>query len=81
MPSIDDRRPRPPPHEPRHDRPQRKGFVCPHCGSTFAPVVKSKISPLGWVVLVLGTPFCLIGLVGLAIRDDYRVCPGCGASL
>jgi LITAF-like zinc ribbon domain len=58
------------------------GFRCPFCRSSYPPEVKRRISTAGWVtfvvLLVLCFPLCLIGLF---IKEDYRVCSSCGIKL
>jgi hypothetical protein len=58
------------------------GFRCPFCRSSYPPEVKRKISTAGWVtfvvLLVLCFPLCVIGLF---IKEDYRVCSSCGIKL
>ncbi len=61
-------------------RPRRR-YRCPSCGSRMTPVYVSKISPAGWVVFWLGIWFCLIGLVGLVMKVNQRVCPECGKQI
>ena len=57
-------------------------FCCPFCKSNLAPKVKRKISTGGWVtfaaLLILCFPLCIIGLF---IKDEYRVCRSCGIKL
>ena len=58
------------------------GFRCPFCQSNLAPKVKRKISTAGWVtftsLLIFCFPLCIIGLF---IKDEYRVCRSCGIKL
>lgn len=58
------------------------GFHCPFCQANDPPEVRSKISTAGWVifvVLLIGCfPLCIIGLF---IKEDYRVCSSCGIKL
>lgn len=70
-----------------HSNPSRPhgsgiGFRCPFCQSTVPPRVRHKISTAGWVIfvvlLLVCFPFCLIGLF---IKEDYRVCRSCGIKL
>jgi transcription elongation factor Elf1 len=39
---------------------------CPNCGSTYPPLMKKKISPVGWVVfasvLAMGLGMCVVGI-------------------
>jgi hypothetical protein len=42
------------------------------------PVVVSRVSPLGWVLFFLLGVFPL-GLLGLLLRERYRVCRSCKA--
>ncbi len=72
---------------PGYDPPVRrdrgyKGFECPYCHTDAYPIVRSRISTAGWVVfvvlLIFCFPFCIIGLF---IKEDYRVCSACGIRL
>jgi hypothetical protein len=72
--------------------PAEKGdgfFRCPFCGTHAPPSVRSKMSVAGlacfWVFFVLGLvtlcvllPLCLIGLF---MREEYRICSRCGVKL
>ncbi len=55
---------------------------CPYCHTYAPPLIKRRISTAGWVVfgvlLFFTIIFCWIGLL---IKEDYRVCSYCGASL
>lgn len=59
-----------------------ENFRCPHCQSTAPPVVAKRISVAGWVVFALLLVFCLpFCFVGLFIKEEYRMCSWCRASL
>lgn len=62
-------------------RPKRGGRRCPFCGSRAAPVFVQKISPIGWIVFIFGIWLCLLGLIGLFLKRNVRVCPDCGHKL
>lgn len=64
----------------RERRPRRRRFTCPYCGSTEPPMMKQKISTVGWIVfaalfLLLCWPLCWIGFL---MKEDYRECFECG---
>ena len=63
-------------------RVQRRGFECPYCGSHRTPIVKSRISPTGWIVFTLLLIFtvCLC-FIGLFITEEYRECRDCGMKI
>ncbi len=67
------------------EEPRRAGgtrrFRCVRCGSTATPQVMRRVSKAGWIVFVLLAVFtCFIfSWIGLFMREDYRVCPDCGA--
>ena len=64
------------------DRPARRGFRCPYCGSTEAPVVRSKISTAGWVTFAVLLLVCLpLFWIGLLMKEDYRECHECGIKI
>jgi DNA-directed RNA polymerase subunit RPC12/RpoP len=57
-------------------------FRCPFCQSNLAPKVKRKISTGGWVTFVALLIFCFpLCIIGLFIKDEYRVCRSCGIRL
>jgi hypothetical protein len=59
-----------------------QSFRCPYCQTNAAPVVAQRISTGGWIVfaalLVACLPLCFIGLF---IKEEYRMCSWCRASL
>ena len=62
----------------------RGSFQCVYCGSTHLPTVRSRISTTGWVVfcLLLITVACFpLCIIGLFIKEEYRVCSDCGMTL
>jgi predicted Zn finger-like uncharacterized protein len=68
------RRPRP--------REQGIGFRCPFCQSTYPPEVKRRISTAGWITFAVLLLACFpLSLIGLFIKEDYRVCSSCRIKL
>lgn len=69
------------PHDTK-DRETEKaaGLVrCPACGAAVAPQVVKRMGGIGWVVLLLGLLFCLVGaLFSLFFIEEHAVCPACG---
>jgi hypothetical protein len=57
-------------------------FRCPYCHTNAPPVVATRISTGGWVVfaalIIACLPLCFIGLF---IKEEYRMCSWCRASL
>jgi hypothetical protein len=44
--------------------------------------VRRRISTAGWVVFVALLLFCFpLSIIGLFIKEDYRVCSSCGIKL
>jgi hypothetical protein len=77
---------KPMPRDEYDDRPVRRSrsraFECPFCHTEVAPIFRSRISTLGWIVVVVGTiTTCFGGLFGLLFKEDYRVCPACNGKL
>lgn len=61
---------------------QAENFRCPYCQATAPPVVAKRISTSGWVVFFALLVFCLpLCFVGLFIKEEYRMCSWCRASL
>lgn len=57
-------------------------FACPYCRSTAPPNWKSEVSHAGWIVFaVLFCTTCFGCIVGLFMRDRYRVCSKCKVRL
>jgi DNA-directed RNA polymerase subunit RPC12/RpoP len=58
-------------------------FACPHCGSTEPPKVTSQISSTGWIVfaVLLFTGCWPFFIIGLLMKEEFRVCSECGAKL
>jgi hypothetical protein len=71
-------------------------FTCPFCESNSSPIVRSRVGDAGFVVLgiilvasvLLDIFTCGVGLllaplslVGLAVREQHRVCSSCGITL
>jgi len=71
-----------PPEQPQRLQGQ---FRCPYCRTDRPPIVRQGVSAGGWVLFVvmllfvLTILFCWIPLVFM--KDDYRVCSGCGIKL
>jgi DNA-directed RNA polymerase subunit M/transcription elongation factor TFIIS len=64
-----------------HSRPE-VGFRCPFCQSNLAPEVKRKISTAGWVTFCALLFLCFpLSIIGLFLKDQYRVCRSCGIRL
>jgi hypothetical protein len=61
---------------------QLDAYRCRFCGSPYPPVIVKRLGVGGWIVLVVGLFFCLVGaLVAFACMNEYRVCPSCGNTL
>lgn len=57
---------------------QQHAFACPYCQSKAPPHWKSEVSTVGWIVFaVLLVSTCVGCVVGLFIRDKFRVCSQC----
>jgi len=53
-------------------------FQCPYCQTTKAPTWKSEVSQTGWIIFaVLFFTTCFGCVIGLFVRDKYRVCSEC----
>ena len=72
-----------PPHAPQpapQFAPQR--FRCPYCGTEQPPIVAQRISTGGWIVFAMMILFCFpLFFIGLLIKEEYRQCSWCRASL
>ncbi|MGB7069915.1 MAG: LITAF-like zinc ribbon domain-containing protein [Pyrinomonadaceae bacterium] len=57
-------------------------YRCPHCAMQVVPRIERRISSTGWIVfavlLVLVFPLFWIGLL---IKEDVWICPGCNAKM
>jgi predicted Zn finger-like uncharacterized protein len=65
-------------------RPQehRIGFRCPFCQSAYPPAIKRRISTAGWVIFAVLLIACFpLSIIGLFVKEDYRVCSSCGITL
>ena len=68
--------PVPPPYQP-----PQSGYRCPRCGTTYLPIVETKISQDGWLVFILLLVFCFpLFWLGLLMKQETRVCPMCRAT-
>ncbi|HLL74871.1 MAG TPA: zinc ribbon domain-containing protein [Pyrinomonadaceae bacterium] len=57
-------------------------FRCPYCQTTQPPVVATRISTAGWVVFGVMIIACFpLFFIGLLIKEEYRQCSWCRASL
>lgn len=53
-------------------------YRCPHCMSQFLPKIERRISTAGWITFaVLLVFFFPLFWIGLLIKEDVRICPGC----
>lgn len=58
------------------------GFRCPYCQSQTLPAVRRRISAAGWIVFAVLLLTCLpLCIIGVFIKEDYRVCSSCGLTL
>jgi RNA polymerase subunit RPABC4/transcription elongation factor Spt4 len=74
--------PLPVPLPPPAYQPPQSGYRCPRCGTTYLPIVETKISQDGWVVFILLLFFCFpLFWIGLMMKQETRICPMCRASL
>lgn len=58
-------------------------YRCPHCMSQFLPRIERRISTAGWITFAVLLVFSM-GIfcwIGLLIKEDYRVCPSCNATV
>jgi len=52
---------------------------CYNCGSTLTPVLRSKMSDAGLIVLVVMLMVCFpLFWIGLMMKEEYTICPSCG---
>jgi RNA polymerase subunit RPABC4/transcription elongation factor Spt4 len=74
-------------YQPQHlayQQPQHlsQPYACPHCRSHFLPRVERRISTAGWITFaVLLVFFFPLFWIGLLIKEDVRVCPGCNSKV
>jgi hypothetical protein len=74
--------PMPPQMHFHYQQPMMVGFRCPYCQTTALPRIERRISTAGWVVFTVLLLFTLIFCwIGLLIKEDVRICVGCGAKL
>lgn len=58
------------------------GYRCPRCGAGYLPTIEKKVSSEGWLIFVLMLFFCFpLFWIGLLMKQEYRVCPVCHATL
>jgi hypothetical protein len=56
-------------------------MTCPICHSHEPPVLRSRVSTAGWLVILLATGsicFMPAALLGFFMRDRFAECPDCG---
>jgi RNA polymerase subunit RPABC4/transcription elongation factor Spt4 len=54
-------------------------YRCPRCGTPHPPQIVKRLTPGGWVFLIFGILFFLVGaLLALLFIEEQRVCPICG---
>ncbi|HEY9282634.1 MAG TPA: LITAF-like zinc ribbon domain-containing protein [Pyrinomonadaceae bacterium] len=57
-------------------------FRCPYCGTDAPPIVARRISTGGWIVFAAMLIVCFpLFFIGLLIKEEYRQCGFCRASL
>lgn len=57
-------------------------FRCPYCGTDAPPIVARRISTGGWIVFAAMLIVCFpLFFIGLLIKEEYRQCSFCRASL
>jgi hypothetical protein len=57
-------------------------FSCPYCECAHPPIQKKKISSTGWMVFIIMLIFCFpLCIIGIFIKEEYRVCRDCGITL
>jgi RNA polymerase subunit RPABC4/transcription elongation factor Spt4 len=57
-----------------------QAYRCPHCMSTFTPLLERRISTAGWITFAaLLVFFFPLFWIGLLIKEDVRVCPACNS--
>jgi hypothetical protein len=59
-------------------------FRCPYCDHEGPPITRRKISPVGWLIFVIMVLTCALAIFApfaLLIREERRVCAGCGTTL
>ena len=55
-----------------------QSFSCPYCQTTRPPIWKSEVSTVGWIIFViLLLTTCFGCVVGLFVRNKYRICSQC----
>lgn len=57
-------------------------FRCPFCGTDAPPLVSQRISTAGWIVFAALLLFCFpLFFIGLLMKEEYRQCSFCRATL
>jgi hypothetical protein len=57
-------------------------FRCPYCGTDAPPVTGQRISTAGWIVFAVMLLFCFpLFFIGLLMKEEYRQCSYCRATL
>jgi DNA-directed RNA polymerase subunit RPC12/RpoP len=58
------------------------GFECPFCHAHDRPRLESRVTTGGWVVFALLLLICFpFSVLGLFIKEEYRVCRSCNIRL
>lgn len=53
-------------------------YRCPHCGTSFLPVMERRISTAGWITFGLLLVFTVILFwIGFLLKEDVAICPVC----
>jgi hypothetical protein len=53
-------------------------YRCPHCGTSYLPILDRRISTAGWITFALLLVFTIIFFwIGLLIKEEVPVCPVC----
>lgn len=57
-------------------------YRCPNCGTPHPPQIVKRLSTTGWLILIGGIFFFLVGaLFALFFMQERRVCPICGFTI
>lgn len=61
----------------RHRR-RRPRFCCPYCGTTRPPLIKNRVTILGWIFFLIFLAACFpLAIIGLWITENYCLCSNC----